>query len=98
MLSQKLTKEALILYRTGDLEYHKKLEATLALWLSSHKTLNTYNTILPKNEDRHNEIQKMFTLLQPYFQTIQKNVDQVIQAYRKDTVYRQYVKKTLMPL
>ena len=90
MLSQKLTKEALILSNIeasiSRSEHIKNLESTLELWRQSHEILTQYNASVTKKDTDSTEIERMFARLQPSFETIYINSIQAIDLARKDSI------------
>ncbi len=90
MLSQKISKETLLLsypeIRQPKSQYIQELEATIALWRESHEILIQYNESLIKNQQDSTEIQKMFTVLEPYFQTIYRNSLNILNLVKTDTI------------
>ncbi len=90
MLSQKISKETLLLsyseIRQPKSQYIQELEATIALWRESHEILILYNESLIKNQQDSTEIQKMFTVLEPYFQTIYRNSLNILNLVKTDTI------------
>ena len=90
MLSQKLTKEALILSNVEvsntRREHIKNLESTLELWRQSHEILTQYNAFVTKKNTDSTEIERMFARLQPSFETIYINSIQAIDLARKDSI------------
>lgn len=90
MLSQKLTKELLLLSNATNSiskkRYLDDLEATISLWKTSHERLRRYNDSIPKGKNDSTEIKRMFLVLQPYFETIYENSTQVIKLVKNDSV------------
>ncbi len=90
MLSQKISKETLLLsypeIRQPKSQYIPELEATIELWRESHEILIQYNESLRKNQQDSTEIQKMFTVLEPYFQTIYRNSLNILNLVKTDTI------------
>ncbi|MEL6945573.1 MAG: type IV pili methyl-accepting chemotaxis transducer N-terminal domain-containing protein, partial [Bacteroidota bacterium] len=78
MLSQKITKEILLLQKQEE-QPLSDLDETLQLWINSHIALQEGNKELglPKNESP--TIKVMFQELKPYFETISKNAKSIIQ-------------------
>lgn len=83
MLSQKLTKEALLLaQRYNSIEvkeyYRQMLAETAANWSQVHNGLQfgDKELKLPKSESR--EIRELFAELEPYYQTIKSTVDKIL--------------------
>ncbi|GAA4272606.1 ATP-binding protein [Aquimarina gracilis] len=95
MLSQKISKEVLLLsdfeFRKSKSEYIPELEATIELWRESHEVLIEYNESQRSTEDS-TEIQKMFTVLDPYFQTIYQNSLTILNLAKTDTVNQNRLK------
>ncbi|MBW1298006.1 ATP-binding protein [Aquimarina litoralis] len=91
MLSQKLTKELLLLSNTTNATAKKRylndLEATINLWKTSHERLRRYNDSIPKGKNDSTEIKRMFLVLQPYFETIYENSIQIIALAKNDSTH-----------
>lgn len=86
MLSQKITKEILLL-QNGLQPHLDKLEKTLKLWKNSHTALQEGNKELglPKNESL--VIKQMFSDLKPSFDAIAANAQKIIQELEvSDTI------------
>ncbi|MGY3794196.1 sensor histidine kinase [uncultured Aquimarina sp.] len=90
MLSQKLTKELLLLSNATNSiskkRYLNDLEATISLWKTSHERLRRYNDSIPKGKNDSTEIKRMFLVLQPYFETIYENSLQIVSLARNDSI------------
>ncbi len=99
MLSQKLSKEILLLSDLKDntlkTSYIKDLQSTLELWKKSHENLAQYNDSIQRKNRDSIEIKKMFTALQPYFNSIYLNSIQAIKLINKDTIDHQQLKPHL---
>ncbi|WP_108805684.1 ATP-binding protein [Aquimarina sp. Aq107] len=99
MLSQKLTKEILLLSYTTDSiskkRYIEELEATIQLWKTSHERLRRYNDSIPKGKNDSTEIKRMFLVLQPYFETIYENSAEILSLVKNDSVNQQILKPYL---
>lgn len=88
MLSQKLTKEILLLSHQNEqstnlLESLADIETTLFLWKDAHKLLSHYNDSIQKHNSDTTYIKKMFSKLDPLFETIYQNSQQVISLTQK---------------
>ncbi|WP_299437247.1 type IV pili methyl-accepting chemotaxis transducer N-terminal domain-containing protein [uncultured Aquimarina sp.] len=90
MLSQKLSKEILLLSYVKNDEskkrYLSELETTIHLWKTSHERLRRYNDSIPKGKNDSTEIKRMFLVLQPYFETIYENSSQILALVKNDSV------------
>ncbi|MBQ4821086.1 ATP-binding protein [Aquimarina sp. MMG016] len=90
MLSQKLTKEILLLTdlknKTLKENHIKDLESTIDLWKGSHQALLQYNKSIQLESNDSIEIQKMFVVLEPYFQTIYSNSKKALNQFKQDSV------------
>ncbi|WP_378176429.1 ATP-binding protein [Aquimarina sp. SS2-1] len=99
MLSQKLTKEILLLSyiqnNRSKKEYIEELEGTINLWKVSHEKLKRYNDSIPKGKSDSTEIKRMFLVLQPYFETIYENSLQALEIVKKDTIHSDALKPHL---
>ncbi|MHA7057956.1 ATP-binding protein [Aquimarina sp. M1] len=91
MLSQKLTKEILLLshIENSKLEksYIEELESTITLWKTSHERLRRYNDSISKGKSDSTEIKRMFLVLQPFFETIYDNSTQALEIVKKDSAH-----------
>ncbi|MBP2833612.1 type IV pili methyl-accepting chemotaxis transducer N-terminal domain-containing protein [Aquimarina sp. U1-2] len=84
MLSQKITKEILLLSHAfkNNTDYDEsiqELKGSIELWRASHNTLLKYNKLNQKTRVDSTVIQKMFEKLEPYFQSIYKHSQHIIQ-------------------
>lgn len=90
MLSQKLTKELLLLTLVENTRTKKKytneLKNTVNLWKSAHEQLLQYNDSIQKGSKDSTEIRKMFLSLQPYFETIYENSSEAIKIADQDSL------------
>ena len=99
MLSQKLTKEILLLTNSRDItsrkQYTKELKSTIQLWKASHYMLRSYNDSITKSDIDDTEIKKMFVDLQPYFDNIYESSIQILEVSNKDSLNQYVLKKNL---
>ncbi|PRX43024.1 sensor histidine kinase [Salegentibacter salegens] len=76
MLSQKITKESLLLAETGNINERqniaKSLEASLKRWTHSHNVLQNGSDSLNIASAQSDEIKQKFNEIQPYFDEIRK--------------------------
>jgi len=82
MLSQKITKEILLLSREGSfekrLQIKDELKTTLSLWEASHNALLNGNDSLNLPGKNSKKIRAMYNNIDPYFNTILTNVNKII--------------------
>ncbi|MCF8715301.1 type IV pili methyl-accepting chemotaxis transducer N-terminal domain-containing protein [Joostella atrarenae] len=93
MLSQKLTKEVLLLSnKEGSLDKKDALieiKKTLLLWESSHQSLQNGNDSLHIEGDNSEAIKEMFDELQPSFSQIQTSVNNILHEANTDaTIFK----------
>ncbi|WP_025739672.1 ATP-binding protein [Aquimarina pacifica] len=91
MLSQKLSKEILLLSHIDDQnskkeQYVKELQSTINLWKLSHQNLKKYNDSIQKGKKDSTEIKRMFLVLQPYFETIYESSIEILNLAKKDSI------------
>ncbi len=76
MLSQKLTKESLLLFETKDPGEREKLaqslDKSLQRWTTSHKILQQGSDSLNIISEQSDEIRQKFTEISPYYKSIQE--------------------------
>lgn len=81
MLSQKLTKELLLLTeQPQSLPYQNNLEITLAEWTLAHEGLQNGNDSLELAGKNSPIIQQLFEQIQPYYQNLQTQIQQVLKV------------------
>ena len=89
MLSQKLTKELLLLTNSDDKisqnQYASRLKSTISLWKLSHNHLLKYNDSLYNIHKGTDSIQKMFQNLQPNFEKIYVNSINALNSVKNET-------------
>ncbi|MEM8523344.1 MAG: ATP-binding protein [Bacteroidota bacterium] len=86
MLSQKLSKEALLLQNQSNQKYADELRSTLQLWKNSHVGLQEGNKALGLPGDNSQTIKKMFRKIAPAYEQIVQSTSQIIQlSEAKDT-------------
>lgn len=88
MLSQKLTKESLLISLEQDPEQRQiignDLEETLRLWTASHNILQSGSDSLDLPEDQSPEIAEMYRELQPYYEDILAATASILQKAEED--------------
>jgi signal transduction histidine kinase len=88
MLSQKLTKESLLLARTENPEARQQIKnefsETLQLWTTSHDQLRNGNDSLGLPEKHSEKISAMFEDLQPYYENMVTASEEVIRKLEAD--------------
>ncbi len=96
MLSQKLSKEILLLSSLKKDEtknqYIQDIEATLDLWKESYIILSQYNKSIQKERKDITEVQKMFIVLDPYFNEILHSSRKAIDLIKADTINQKELK------
>lgn len=70
MLSQRISKCALIVERTGDIEYKEELRAAVALWAMSHDGLQNGNQTLGLSGRNSQVVRSMFAEIEEPFQNM----------------------------
>lgn len=81
MLSQKLTKEVLLLTNQPTSSVHKNnLQSTLQQWTIAHEGLQHGNDSLELFHENSEIIQELFQQIQPYYQTLQVQIQQILQV------------------
>lgn len=82
MLSQKLTKEVLLLAQSERVEareqYRMLLRATVKDWSQVHSGLQHGNNELRLPGSNSKEVRKMFSEIEPYYQTIKNAVENIL--------------------
>lgn len=88
MLSQKLTKESLLLARTENPEARQQIKnefsETLQLWTTSHDQLRNGSDSLGLPAKHSEEISAMFENLQPYYENMVTASEEVIRKLEAD--------------
>ncbi|GHA27750.1 hypothetical protein GCM10007103_06480 [Salinimicrobium marinum] len=88
MLSQKLTKESLLLAGTENPEARQQIKnefsETLQLWTTSHQQLIRGSDSLGLPEKHHEEIAEMFNELTPYYNSIVAASEAIIEKVESD--------------
>ncbi len=88
MLSQKLTKEVLLLSSEVNINERNKikinLQETLILWSSSHQALQIGNDSLGLPGKNSKTISKMFDEIEPFYNTIFKAAQNIIKIVSED--------------
>ncbi len=96
MLSQKIAKEALLISypekNKSKNESIQELETTLELWRESHEVLIQYNESQGKTLNDSTEIQKMFAVLEPYFQTMYQSGSKILDLLKEDILDQEKLK------
>lgn len=82
MLSQKLTKEVLLLAQSQNLEMKKQhrqlLSATIAGWTQVHNGLQYGDKELKLLGNNSQKVQDLFAKIEPHYQAIKKAVDSIL--------------------
>lgn len=90
MLSQKLTKEILLLTTVSDAEgriaLKNKIKETLELWELSHKSLQTGNVSVGLQNTNSEVVSVMFKELNPVFKTIKNGAKSIVSSLDKSPV------------
>jgi len=87
MLSQKLTKEILLLAELPQSTVlQNNLKTTLLQWTIAHEGLQNGNDSLELSGKNSSTVQKLFQHIQPYYQGLQTDIQQLLQS---DTLFEQ---------
>src|SRR5690606_1446320 len=88
MLSQKLTKEVLLLSKEQDIDNRKlitqDIKRTIHLWASSHRALQIGDKPLGLPGENSEEVFKMFREITPTYQTIYSSTLNILKVEEKD--------------
>jgi len=88
MLSQKLTKEILLLVeQPQSIALQNNLKGTLQQWTFAHESLQNGNDSLELSGKNSPTIQKLFQHIQPYYQGLQTEIQHLLQS---DTLFEQH--------
>lgn len=89
MLSQKLTKEILILNFVSDTAQKKeeinRINKTLTLWKNTHYNLENGNKSLGFPKEKSPELSKLYASIKPNFETIVKAVNLFLENIKKNS-------------